>query len=56
MDKRFITKPILRDTEPLIGPLKKEYSKILGISVNQGEAISMAIKNEYNRLCNLNKA
>lgn len=50
MDKRFITKPILRETESMIGPLKKAYSEMLGVSVNQGEAISIAIKNEYNRV------
>jgi hypothetical protein len=50
MDKRFITKPILRETEPMIGPLKKAYSEMLGVSVKQGEAISIAIKNEYNRV------
>ena len=50
MDKRFITKSILRETEPMIGPLKKAYSKMLGVSVKQGEAVSIAIKNEYNRV------
>lgn len=49
MDKKFITKPILRDTEPMINPLRKAYSEMLGVSVKQGEAISLAIKNEYKR-------
>ena len=50
MDKRFITKPILRETEPMIAPLRKAYSDLLGVSVKQGETISIAIKNEYKRL------
>lgn len=49
MDNKFITKPILRETEPLIDPLRKAYSEKLGVSVKQGEAISLAIKNEYKR-------
>ena len=49
MDKKFITKPILRATEPMIDPLRKAYSEKLGVSVKQGEAISLAIKNEYKR-------
>lgn len=49
MNDRFITKPILRETEPLINPLRKAYSDKLGVDVKQGEAISMAIKNEYKR-------
>lgn len=50
MDKKFITKPILRDTVPLIGQLQKAYSDKIGVSVKQGEAISLAIKNEYKRV------
>lgn len=49
MNERFITKPILRETEPMIDPLRKAYSEKLGVSVKQGEAISIAIKNEYKR-------
>ena len=49
MDNKFITKPILRETEPMIDPLRKAYSEKLGVSVKQGEAISLAIKNEYKR-------
>ena len=49
MDNKFITKPILRETEPMIDPLRKAYSEKLGVSVKQGEAISLAIKNEYTR-------
>lgn len=54
MDKRFITKPILRETEPLIDPLRRAYSDKLGVNVKQGEAISMAIKNEYKRNVKVN--
>lgn len=50
MDKKFITKPILRESEQYIGPLKNAYTKKLGVSVKQAEAISMAIKNEYKRV------
>ena len=50
MDKRFITKPILRESVHMIGPLQKAYSDMLGVSVKQGEAISLAIKNEYKRI------
>lgn len=49
MDNKFITKPILRETEPMIDPLRKAYSEKLGVSVKQGEAISLAIKNEFKR-------
>lgn len=49
MNEKFITKPILRETEPLIDPLRRAYSDKLGVSVKQGEAISLAIKNEYKR-------
>ena len=49
MDEKFVTKPILRNTEPLIKPLMKAYSEKLGISVKQAEAISLAIKNEHKR-------
>lgn len=49
MNDKFITKPILRETEPMIGPLRKAYSDKLGVSVSQGETISLAIKNEYKR-------
>lgn len=49
MDEKFITKPILRNTEPMIKPLMSAYSEKLGVSVNQAEAISIAIKNEYKR-------
>lgn len=49
MDQKFITKPILRETEPMIDHLRKAYSQKLGVSVKQGEAISLAIKNEYKR-------
>ena len=49
MNDKFITKPILRETEPMIDQLKKVYSEKLGVSVKQGEAISLAIKNEYKR-------
>ncbi|MBO7550674.1 MAG: hypothetical protein J6T62_04340 [Fibrobacter sp.] len=54
MDKKFITKPILRDAEPMIDPLRKAYSEKLGVSVKQGEAISLAIKNEYKRNVKVN--
>lgn len=50
MNDKFITKPILRDSVQYIGPLCKAYSGKLGVSVKQGEAISMAIKNEYKRI------
>lgn len=49
MNNKFITKPILREIEPMIAPLRKAYSKKFGVSVKQGEAISLAIKNEYKR-------
>lgn len=49
MDEKFVTKPILRETEPLIKHLMKAYSDKLGVSVNQAEAISLAIKNEHKR-------
>lgn len=49
MDDKFVTKPILRNAEPMIKPLMKAYSEKLGVSVKQGEAISIAIKNEYKR-------
>ena len=52
MNDKFITKPILRETVPMIDPLRKAYSEQLGVSVKQGEAISLAIKNEYKRLVN----
>lgn len=50
MNDKFITKPILRESAQYIGPLCKAYSGKLGVSVKQGEAISMAIKNEYKRI------
>jgi|GEM_PF-4000514 len=50
MNKNFITKPILKDAEPLIIPLMQAYSQQLGVSVKQGAAISLAIKNEYKRV------
>ena len=49
MNEKFITKPILRETEPMIDQLRKVYSDKLGVSVKQGEAISLAIKNEFKR-------
>lgn len=49
MNKKFITKPILRETELMIDRLRKAYSEKLGVSVKQGEAISLAIKAEYKR-------
>jgi hypothetical protein len=49
MNDRFVTKSVLRETEPLIDPLRKAYSEKLGVTVRQGEAISIAIKNEYKR-------
>lgn len=55
MDKKFITKPILRETEPMIDPLRKAYSEKLGVSVKQGEAISLAIKNEFKRQVKIEK-
>lgn len=55
MDNKFITKPILRETEPMIDPLRKAYSEKLGVSVKQGEAISIAIKNEFKRHVKIKK-
>ena len=55
MDNKFITKPILRETEPMIDPLRKAYSEKLGVSVKQGEAISLAIKNEFKRHVKIEK-
>lgn len=49
MNEKFITKPILRETAPLIKPLCKAYSEKLGVTVNQSEGISLAIKNEFKR-------
>lgn len=49
MNDKFITKPILREADPFIRPLCKAYSEKLGVSVKQGEAISIAIKNEFRR-------
>ena len=50
MNKAFITKSIPRSAEPMIEPLMKGYSKELGIPVKQGQAILLALTNEYNRL------
>lgn len=51
MNERFITKTILRKSEPLIEDLRKAYSEKLGVSVGQAETISKAIESEHRRVC-----
>lgn len=50
MDEKFITKPILRKSERMIGELRSAYSAEKGVNVNQAETISLAIENEHRRL------
>jgi len=45
----FITKSIPREKAELLPELQKAYSQKLGVKVKQGDAIGLAIENEYKR-------
>lgn len=46
----FVVKNIPRDKAERIPALQKAYSEKLGVSVSQGDAIGLALENEYKRV------
>ena len=45
----FITKSVPREKAELLPELQKAYSEKLGVRIGQGDAIGLAIENEYKR-------
>lgn len=50
MDRKFITKPILRRSEAQLAALRKAYSAKMGVTISQAETISLAVEKEYSRV------
>lgn len=50
MAENFITKSVPREKAELLPELQKAYSEKLGVRIGQGDAIGLAIENEYKRL------
>lgn len=46
----YIVKNIPRDKAERIPSLQKAYSEKLGVNVSQGDAIGLALENEYKRV------
>lgn len=46
----FITKSIPREKAKFIPELQKAYSQKIGVNIGQGDAIGLAIENEYKRV------
>lgn len=49
MNENFVTKSVPREKAELVPELQKAYSQKLGVKVKQGDAIGLAIENEYKR-------
>lgn len=49
MNENFVTKSVPREKAELVPELQKAYSQKLGVNVKQGDAIGLAIENEYKR-------
>ena len=49
MAENFITKSVPREKAQLLPELQKAYSEKLGVRIGQGDAIGLAIENEYKR-------
>lgn len=45
----FITKSVPREKADLLPKLQEVYSQKLGVKVKQGDAIGLAIENEFKR-------